>query len=94
MAVLKLWQTRDPFEPDAFFERVRKGSYDWEDVRRLIRSSDAVEPEQIIHTVETRLAVLRQLTELEQQLIADAKSGWNEPLADRLRDEIRNLASG
>jgi hypothetical protein len=38
--------------------------------------------------VEGRFATLRQLTELEQQVIADAKSGWNEPLADRLRAEI------
>jgi hypothetical protein len=36
---------------------------------------------------------LRQLTDLELQVIADAKSGWNEPLADRLRTEIRELAA-
>jgi hypothetical protein len=34
------------------------------------------------------------LTELEQQVTAGAKSGWNEPLADRLRAEIRELAAG
>ena len=34
------------------------------------------------------------LTELEQQVIADARSGWNEPLAERLRDEISDLAQG
>ncbi|MBN2491923.1 MAG: hypothetical protein JXQ29_13835 [Planctomycetes bacterium] len=28
---------------------------------------------------------------LERDVIADAKSGWNEPLASRLRDEIRSL---
>jgi len=39
-------------------------------------------------TVESRFDVLRELTELEQQVIADAKSGWNEPLADRLRSAI------
>ncbi|MCK5796839.1 MAG: nucleotidyl transferase AbiEii/AbiGii toxin family protein [Deltaproteobacteria bacterium] len=92
MAVLKLWQARDPFDPDAFFDRLRGGNYDWEDLRRLIRTSDPIEPEIIIQSVENRFAVLRQLTELEQQLIADAKSGWNEPLADRLRAEIRELA--
>lgn len=92
MAVLKLWQARDPFDPDAFFDRLRGGNYDWEDLRHLIRTSDPVEPERIIQSVENRFAVLRQLTELEHQLIADAKSGWNEPLAARLRAEIRDLA--
>lgn len=92
MAVLKLWQARDPFDPDAFFDRLRGGNYDWDDLRRLIRTSDPIEPERIIQSVENRFAVLRQLTELEQQLIADAKSGWNEPLAARLRAEIRGLA--
>jgi hypothetical protein len=33
------------------------------------------------------------LTELEQQVIADAKSSRNKPLADRLRAEIRKLAA-
>ena len=94
MTVLKLWQARDPFDPNAFFEKLRGGSYDWEDLRRLVRTSDPIEPEQIIRSVEGRFAVLHQLTELEQQLIADAKSGWNEPLANRLRSEIRTLAHG
>lgn len=40
-----------------------------------------------------RFATLRQLTELERQVIADARSGWNDPLAERLRAEIRVLAA-
>jgi hypothetical protein len=47
---------------------------------------------EIITILENRFKVLRGLTELEQQVIADAKSGWNNPLADRLRAEIRELA--
>ncbi len=94
MTVLKLWQARDPFDPNAFFEKLRGGIYDWEDLRRLVRTSDPIEPEQIIRSVEGRFAVLHQLTELEQQLIADAKSGWTESLANRLRSEIRTLAYG
>ena len=43
----------------------------------------------IISTVESRFDVLGQLTDLEHQVIADSKSGWNEPLAERLRAEIR-----
>ncbi len=93
LAVLKLWQARDPFDPDAFFEKLRGGDYDWADIERLVRASERFEPAEIISSVENRFAVLSQLTELEQQVIADAKSGWNDPLADRLRVEIRELAA-
>ncbi len=89
LAVLKLWQARDPFDPVVFFQKLRRGDFDWADIERLIRASERIEPEEIISTVESRFDVLRQLTELEQQVIADAKSGWNEPLAERLRAEIR-----
>lgn len=88
LLVLKLWQIRDSFDPETFFERLRGSNYDWEDLQRLVRTSEMIEPAEIIQTVERRFAILRQLTKLEQQVIADAKSGWNEPLADRLRAEI------
>jgi predicted nucleotidyltransferase component of viral defense system len=89
LAVLKLWQTRDPFDPVVFFQKLRRGDFDWADIERLVRTSERVEPEEILSTIESRFDVLRQLTELEQQVIADAKSGWNEPLAERLRGEVR-----
>ena len=94
LAVLKLWQARDPFDPDALFQKLRGGDYDWADIQRLVRASDRIEPAAIIATVEARFDILRRLTELEQQVIADAKSGWNEPLADRLRAEIRDRSAG
>jgi predicted nucleotidyltransferase component of viral defense system len=93
LAVLKLWQVQDPFDPDAFFARLRSGVYDWEDIRRLVRASERIEPGQILASVEGRFAMLRELTALEQQVIADAKSGWNEPLAEQLRTEIYRMAA-
>jgi predicted nucleotidyltransferase component of viral defense system len=89
LVVLKLWQVRDPFDPDAFFEKLRGGRYDWDDLQRLLRSSERIAPAEILATVEDRFGVLRGLSNLEQQLVADARSGWNEPLAERLRARIR-----
>lgn len=89
LTVLKLWQARDPFDPATFFQRLRGGDFDWVDIQRLVRTSERIEPEEIISTIESRFDVLRRLTEREQQVIADAKSGWNEPLAERLRAEVR-----
>jgi hypothetical protein len=89
LVVLKLWQVRDPFDPDAFFEKLRGGRYDWDDLQRLLRSSERIAPAEILATVEDRFGVLRGRSNLEQQLVADARSGWNEPLAERLRARIR-----
>lgn len=88
LAVLKLWQVRDPFDPDLYFTRLRDGRYDWDDLYRLLRASERLEAEDVLRSVEARFAVLRNLTDLEREVIADAKSGWNEPLAERLRQEI------
>jgi hypothetical protein len=43
LVVLKLWQVRDPFVPDALFEKLRSGKYDWADLR-LLRTAARVEP--------------------------------------------------
>ncbi len=94
LVVLKLWQALDPFDPEAFFVKLRGGTYDWGDVQRLVRTTERIEPTEIIETVEKRFAMLHKLTELEQQVIADARRGWNEPLAERLRAEICDLANG
>jgi predicted nucleotidyltransferase component of viral defense system len=93
LAVLKLWQARDPFDPEALVQKIRGGDYDWLDIQRLVRASERIKPEEVIATVVARFDFLRQLTELEHQVIADARSGWNEPLAARLRAEIRELAA-
>ena len=91
--VLKLWRARDLFDPRVFFETFRGGDHDWTDLRRLVRASERIEPAEIISAVEVRFALLRDLTELEHRVIADAKSGRNEPLANRLRAEIRAMAA-
>ena len=90
LVVLKLWQVHDPFDPEALLTKLRAGVYDWEDLRRLVRTAERIEPDQIVASVESRFASLRELSDLEQQVVADAKSGWNDPLADRLRAEIRD----
>lgn len=61
LAVLKLWQTRDPFDPGGFFQKRCGGDYDWAHIERLIRPSERLEPEQIISTVESHFEFLRQL---------------------------------
>ena len=94
LAVLKLWQVRDPFAPELLFARLRSGRYDWDDLHRLLRSSERLDAEDVIGSVETRFAILRDLSDLEKQVVEDARSGWNEPLAERLRAEVRARFTG
>lgn len=91
LAVLKLWQVRDPFDAEAFFERLHGGKYDWDDIHRLIRAGDRVDAAAVLSSIGARFGVLRQLSELERQVIADARGGRNTALAERLRAEIRSL---
>jgi predicted nucleotidyltransferase component of viral defense system len=92
LVVLKLWQVRDPFVPDALFEKLRSGKYDWADLQRLLRIADRVEPHELIATVERRFDVLRHLTELERAAIADARRARSSEIVERLRAEIRQRA--
>jgi predicted nucleotidyltransferase component of viral defense system len=89
LAVLKLWQVKDPFDPDAFFDKIRSAEYDWDDLHRLVRANERFQAKDILWAIETRFASLRNLSELERALIADARSGRNEQLAEQLRQEIR-----
>ncbi len=89
LVVLKLWQVRDPFAPDALFAKLRSGRYDWADLQRLLRAADRIEPEELIKSVERRFDVLRHLTELEQAVIVGARRARTPELAERLRAEIR-----
>lgn len=95
LVVLKLWQVRDGFDGEVFFERLRSGDYDWDDLRRLLRPTDQVEPATIIEGIEFHFGALRGLSDLEAEVVADARrGGHNGPLADRLRAEITGFQAG
>lgn len=92
LVVLKLWQVRDAFDNASFFQKLRGGDYDWQDLQRLLRPSEAVDAKTIIEGIEFHYSALKDLTELQQQVVADArKGGRNEPLGERLRAEMRQL---
>ena len=92
LVVLKLWQVRDAFDATTFFQNLKRSDYDWADLKRLLRPNDRVEPATIIEGIEFHFSALLGLTDLERDVVADAKKGArNGPLAERLREEIRRL---
>ena len=70
---------------------MRSGHYDWDDLRRLIRATDRVDADKVLTTIESRYGSLRKLSDLERLVDTDARSGRNDPLAERLRADIRLL---
>jgi hypothetical protein len=90
LVVLKLWQVRDAFDATTFFDRLRGGAYDWDDLRRLLRPADRIESKAIVESIEFHFRALNDPTELERDVIADARKGArNEPLGARLRAQVK-----
>ncbi len=72
IAVIKCWETRYAFDPVAFLSGAAKGQYDWSDLRRLVRRSAVVAPEEIVRGVQQGYAFLGKLTADEVLLAGDA----------------------
>jgi len=71
IAIIKCWETRHLFDPVAFLAGLPKAQYDWSDLRRLVRRSAIVAPEDIIRGVQQAYTFLGQLTADEAQLAGD-----------------------
>lgn len=80
LAVIKLWQVRDPFNPEVLVNRLRDGLYDWKDLRRLVRQSEKLNPTEIIARCAESYSFLLNLTEEEQALALDASAHRQEEL--------------
>jgi len=71
IAVLKCWETRYAFEPDAFLSDLPSGRYDWADLGRLVRRDRLASPDEIIQSVQRSYAFLAELDPDEARLAAD-----------------------
>ncbi len=77
LVVLKLWQVTDAFDGAIFFERLKSASYDWDDLKRLLRPKE-------------RIRASHDHRALELDVVADGRKGArNIPLGNQLRDSIR-----
>lgn len=73
LTLIKCWNVRDAFDPQKFFERLQSSKYDWDDLRQLIRRSEKIDPKKLISTCQNRYQFLKDLTQDEKEVIADAK---------------------
>ena len=72
LVVLKLWQARDAFDPEALMGKFHDATaFDWEDLRQLVRRTQAVDPAQITAACLKGFAFLTELDPAEAALAAD-----------------------
>lgn len=48
LVVIKLWQVGDTFDAEGFVTRLQNGNYDWADLRRLVRATTKIDPDDTI----------------------------------------------
>lgn len=73
LVVLKLWQSRDTFDPERLMEKFEKGrDFDWDDLSQLVRKTAAVDREKITADCIGGYRFLVDLTEEEFQLANDS----------------------
>jgi len=74
LAVIKCWNSKDPFDPNRLMAKISEGKYDWNDLQRLVRPNMLASPEKIIRTVLNRYKFLTNLDGDLVRIVADSKS--------------------
>lgn len=71
LAVAKLWNEREPFDPEKILAMLEQGRQDWPDLRNLLGRRDRTDWNAECRNAAARFAFLRDLTDFEQRLIKD-----------------------
>ena len=73
LVVLKLWQSRDTFDPARLIRKFEDGGdFDWEDLRQLLNRAVVIDPGRITADCVRGFGFLTDLTPQEQTLANDA----------------------
>ena len=85
LAVAKLWNDREAFDPDRILNTLSEGRREWPDLERLIGRSRQRDWNRDAALAAERFHFLRDLTPFEHALVADARRhALRAELADRL----------
>ena len=72
LVVLKLWQAADAFDPEALMAKFHDATtFDWDDLRQLVRRTQAIDPDQIAAACLKGFAFLTELDPAEAALTTD-----------------------
>ncbi|MCW6167810.1 MAG: nucleotidyl transferase AbiEii/AbiGii toxin family protein [Thermoplasmatales archaeon] len=90
LAVGKMWNDRQPFEPERVLASLRQGRREWPDLERLIGRARRQDWNRLCAKAAARFAFLRELTPFEQRVNADCR---RHALRDELPERIRALGA-
>ena len=93
LVVLKLWQSRDTFQPEKLIEKLSNGKdFDWQDLAQLVNKDHTIDQEKITSACVNRFAFLTVMNEEEKTLASDPYEK-EKALWEKLRNEIQNVGS-
>lgn len=93
LVVLKLWQARDGFDPQALLIKFQDGQdFDWHDLGQLVRRNQTIDPSRIIADCIRGYQFLSELSTEEQTLAAD-RYQRERVLWEQLSAECRAMTS-
>jgi predicted nucleotidyltransferase component of viral defense system len=91
LAVAKLWNDREAFDPERILATLSNGRKSWPDLERLIGRARRRDWNRDASEAARRFAFLRDLTEFERKLLEDARRHQLRPELER---ELATLAAG
>ncbi|MGF3573577.1 MAG: nucleotidyl transferase AbiEii/AbiGii toxin family protein [Candidatus Bathyarchaeia archaeon] len=74
LVVVKCWNVREPFNPDALLSSISEGKYDWDDLQRLVRRGDLPSEEIVTKKVIGEYAFLKDLDRGLLRIVNDSKA--------------------
>ncbi|MPZ49066.1 MAG: hypothetical protein GEU75_07150 [Dehalococcoidia bacterium] len=87
----KAWTDGVQFDPDGFLARLEPRAFNWTELRGLLGRGLLLDQAQACRTVQERLASLRELTALEQRVLADTTYHRDHAAYGQLADEARSM---
>lgn len=74
LAVIKCWNSKDPFDPKRLMAKIFDGKYNWNDLKGLVRPQILASQKKIIGTVLSHYKYLTNLDSDLVRIVADSKS--------------------
>jgi predicted nucleotidyltransferase component of viral defense system len=82
LAVVKCWNVREPFNPDALLSRISGAQYDWDDLQLLVRREDLPSQELVTRKVMSKYAFLKDLDSNLLRIVNDSKAHKEKELVE------------
>ena len=88
LVILKFWHVRGGFDPKAYLKRLESSAYDWDDLKRLLRKDQRMDPKNLIRKCVQTYSFLTSLTSQEDKICSDTRRHHEAPL---VREIIKGL---